>query len=282
MIIDGKKLAEEMLEEVKTAVAARAAAAGRGTRPLRLAAVLVGSDPKLRKFLEMKEATAKRVGIDYKIYEYPETISNKELRAKITALARQSVIDGIIIELPLPSHINTQYVLNAIPQEKDPDVLSQKGQGAFFVGRSVALTPAVEAVRTILEKNNIAIRGANCAVFGYGFLIGRQVAHWLSSQGGTVTVVNEHTKDQAYYSSQADIVVSGVGKKNLITADMVKKGATVIDFGYVITDGKMSGDVDFESVSKKAGLITPVPGGVGPLVIATVLKNIILLSKHKT
>ena len=278
MLINGKQIAEKVLAEVKAAVA-------KMKKPPRLAAIMVGRDPNLRGFLEMKEKVAQRVGMEYKIYDFPENITNKELRAKIVAIAKQSLVTGVIIELPLPAHLNTQYILNAVPPEKDPDVLSQKAQGAFFVGRigslpagRKVLPPSVEAVKLICETHNIDVRSKQCVAFGHGLLVGKQVAHWFLLQGATVTVVTEHTIKPENYSRHADIVVSGVGKPGLITGDMIKVGSTVIDFGYNEGVGGVVGDVDFESASKKANLITPVPGGVGPLVIAAVLKNTIILS----
>ncbi|MDO8591301.1 MAG: bifunctional 5,10-methylenetetrahydrofolate dehydrogenase/5,10-methenyltetrahydrofolate cyclohydrolase, partial [bacterium] len=193
-------------------------------------------------------------------------------------------------------HINTQYVLNAIPPEKDVDVLSEKTQGAFFVGRSAILPPAVETVKIIFSaiggsalggEGAFNLEGKNCAVFGYGLLVGKPVSHWLASQGATVSIINEFTSNPTELSHQADIIISGVGKPNLITADMVKEGVVVIDFGYNILpeagsdkpEAMIVGDVDFNEVSQKAGWITPVPGGVGPIVIAAVLKNLLALYK---
>ena len=272
MLINGKQIAEKVLAEVKAAVA-------KMKKPPRLAAIMVGRDPNLRGFLEMKEKVAQRVGMEYKIYDFPENITNKEMRAKIVGIAKQSLVTGVIIELPLPAHLTTQYILNAVPQEKDPDVLSQKAQGAFFVGRSSVLPPSVEAVKLICETHKIDVRSKQCVVFGHGLLVGKQIAHWFLSQGATVTVVTEHTIKPENYSRHADIVVSGVGKPGLITGDMIQEGSTVIDFGYNEGVGGVVGDVDFESVSKKANFITPVPGGVGPLVIAAVLKNTIILAR---
>lgn len=287
MIIRGKEIASEILDQVAGKVK-------KLPKPPRLAAVLVGDYLGSRKFLELKKSAAEKTAIDFRIYEFPNTIMTKELRRKVVEISKAQINSGIIIELPLPAHINTQYVLNAIPEEKDVDVLSQKAQGAFFTGRSPILPPAVEAVKIIFEKYNIVIKGKNCAVFGYGLLVGKPISHWLAANGATVSIINEFTPDPKLCSLNADIIISGVGRPNLITTDMVKTptlwrqgsdqnvgdGAIVIDFGYENTDGKMIGDVDFDSVSQKTSLITPVPGGVGPIVIAAVLKNLIkLISK---
>lgn len=289
MIIDGKAIAEEVLVELAGEVKAITATTAHlrvGVRS-RLAAVLVGDHAGSHKFLELKKKAAQKIRIDFRLYEFPADITTQKLRKEIVGIAKAQVNDGVMIELPLPSHINTQYVLNAIPPEKDVDVLSEKSQGAFFAGRSAVLPPAVEAVKIILEKHGIEPKGKNCAVFGYGLLVGKPVSHWLASQGATVSVINEFTLNPERYSQDADIVISGVGpvrgkdplralaasngaSKPLITVDMIKEGAVIIDFGK---------DVDFGIISKKAGLITPPLGGVGPIVIAAVLSNLVCLIK---
>lgn len=242
---------------------------------LRLVAVLVGPETESgkisRKFLELKKKVADKIGIEFRIYEFPKAITTQQLRKEIVELGRAQLNDGIIVELPLPSHINIQYILNGIPEEKDVDVLSQKMQGAFFADRATILPPSVEAVKTVFEKHGIAVRGKNCAVFGYGLLVGKPISHWLLTQGGTVSVLTEFTLDPKLYTLSADIIISGVGKNNLITADMIKAGAIVIDFGP---------DVDFALVREKTSLITPPAGGVGPIVIASVLKNLVELKKE--
>lgn len=271
MIIDGKKIAGDMLTEVAKAVK-------KLPKLPRLAAVLIGDHVGSRKFLELKKKTAGKVGIDFRLYEFPAEITTQKLRKEIVDIAKAQVNQGVLLELPLPSHINAQYVLNAIPVEKDVDVLSEKAQGTFFAGRSTILPPAVEAVKIILAQNNIDLRGKNCAVFGYGSLVGKPVSHWLASRGATVSIINEFTLYPIPYTLNADVVVSGVGKPNFIKSDMIKDKAVVIDFGYNSIDGQITGDVDFENIIEKVSLITPVPGGVGPIVIAAVLKNLLSLT----
>jgi len=272
MLIDGKTIAEEILAEV-------AAEVKKLTKQPRLAAVLVGDHVGSRKFLELKKQAAEKIGIDFRLYKFPADITTQKLRKEIVGMAKAGVNHGVLVELPLPPHINSQYVLNAIPPEKDVDVLSEKSQGAFFVNRGEILPPAVEAVKIILAQNNIGLRGKNCAVFGYGLLVGKPISHWLASQGATVSVINEFTLNANRYTLNADIVISGVGKQNIIKDDMIKDGAAIIDFGYENLEGRITGDVDFEEVSKKTSLITPVPGGVGPIVIAAVLSNLVDLIK---
>ena len=271
MIIDGKKIAAEIMERVAGEVA-------KLSRPPRVAAVLVGAQKEMRRFLEIKEEMAVKAGFEYKWYEFAADITTAKLRAEIVKIAKQKLVSGIILELPLPERINQQVVLNAIPQEKDPDVLSQKAQGAFFVGRSDVMPPCPAAVKAILDFHKIDVVGKRVAVFGYGLLVGRPAAHMLASMKASVTVISRNDPNQAELCRQADIIVTGTGKVKMITADMIKDGAIVMDFGYGKIDNKISGDVDFEAVSKKASLITPVPGGVGPLVCATALENVIRLN----
>ncbi len=261
MIIDGRKIAQKVLGELKEKLR-------KSGKSLRLAAVLVGENPGLKKFVELKKKAAEEIGVEFRTYEFPGNITNNKLREELNKIAKAKVNHGIIIELPLPGHLNTQYLLNTIPEEKDVDVLSEKSQGKFFTGRSKILPPAVEAVKQIFEEYKVEPEGKTAAVFGQGLLVGKFVSHWLADQGVTVSIITEHTKEPGKISREADIIVSGVGRPNLITEKMVKDGAIVIDFGK---------DADFESVSKKAGLITPPIGGVGPIVVAVVLKNLVEL-----
>lgn len=259
MIVDGKKIARRVLDELKDRVKEK-------NLKLRLAAVLVGEDPKLEKFVQLKAKAAEEVGIAFPVYQFPESIQTNELAGRVRQIA--SFNDGILVELPLPKHIDQQAVLNKIPIEKDVDVLSEKSQEKFFSGKSKILSPAVEAVKQIFEEYKIEPKGKAAAVFGQGLLVGKPVSHWLARQGAKVSVITEDTKGPEKISQKADIIVSGVGQPNLITEEMVKDEAIVIDFGK---------DVDFKNVAKKAGLMTPPVDGVGPIVVAAVLKNLIKL-----
>jgi methylenetetrahydrofolate dehydrogenase (NADP+) / methenyltetrahydrofolate cyclohydrolase len=269
MLINGLKIAEELnlvsLREISRREKTPKFLNG---AKLRLAAVLIGNHAESRKFLELKNIAARKLGIDFRLYEFPETITTQKLRKEIVAISKTSTNDGVIIELPLPKHINTQYILNAVLPEKDPDVLSEKAQGTFFANRSTILPPSVEAVKQIFQHFDINPKRKTCAVFGYGILVGKPIAHWLASQNATVSIINEFTPNPKQIAANADIIISGVGQNNLITVDMVKDGVIIIDFAR---------DVDFENVSKKASLITPPIGGVGPIVIASVLNNLVKL-----
>lgn len=270
MIIDGKKISEEILENLMEGVK-------KLSQTPKVGGVLVGNLPGSQKFLELKKEAAKKIGIVFEIKQFPEGIDSSDLKKNVLEICQDQTVTGVIIELPLPKHLNFQEILDIIPPEKDVDVLSSRVQEDFYVNKSVILPPAVEAVRIIFEKYQIDPKGKNCAIFGSGLLVGKPISHWLKTKKATVCVIDEFTKNPANFSRQADVIISGVGKAGLIKSDMVKNGAVVIDFGYENIEGQIKGDVDFEEVVKKVSLITPVPGGVGPLVVAAVLKNSLIL-----
>ncbi len=269
MIIDGRQIAEQVLENVWGRVVSK-------ELKLKLAVVLVGENPEFKKFVELKGKVAEKIGVGFLIRQFPENIKTVDLKEEVRKISSES--DGVLIELPLPGHIDTQAVLNEIPLEKDVDVLSEEAQSLFYNNKSKILPPAVEAVKIVLEKYKIELKGKKASIFGQGLLVGKPLSHWLETQEAEVVRIEEFTEDPEQYSKEADIIVSGVGKTDLIKADMVKKGAVVFDFGYENEKGKMVGDVDFESAAPKASLITPVPGGMGPIVVAVVLKNMIALN----
>ena len=271
MIIDGKLISQKVLEELKEEIRQK-------NLKLRLAAVLVSDNPGIRKFVELKGKAAREVGIDYNIFEFPLTISEESLKEEVRKIVMDEGNNGVLVELPLPKGINAQNVLNEITIEKDVDVLSQEAQDRFFSNEPGILPPAVEAVRTVLEFHKFDVKGKKAAVFGYGLLVGKPVAHWLSQNGADVSVIDENTKNPEKYSLEADIVVSGVGKPEFIGRDMVKNGVVAIDFGYESKDGRIVGDLKFDEVAPKASLITPVPGGMGSVVVAAVLKHLVKLN----
>lgn len=284
MIIDGKQIADKVLQDLKQKIEALRQAQG---EPLRLAAVLVGDDPEFKKFVELKGKAAEKIGVEFLIYQFPKEITTEELAKRIREISELS--DGILIELPLPEHIDQQVILNQIPVEKDVDVLSAEAQKLFYQNNEVGphyevrprgsriLPPAVEALNILFKEFNVNPAAKKAVVFGYGLLIGKPVAHWLEQNGAVVSVIRSKTENPIEMSKTADIIISGVGKPDLIRGEMVKEEAVVVDFGYGKKDGKMFGDVDFESVSPKASLITPVPGGMGSILIASVLKNLVEL-----
>lgn len=273
MIVDGKKLAEEIKLSLKKEVLDLG-------KKIRLAIVKVGSDAVTEKFLSRKNKFAKDVGVDVKVYEFPEQISTNQLRKEISKAVHAEKNSGIIVQLPLPKHINTDYILDALPPNKDPDVLSSKSVGLFVSGRSKILPPVVGAVNHILATYSVQLTAKNTVVVGSGRLVGKPVAIWLVNQGATASVLNSKSRDISYFTKKADIVVSGVGKPAIITTDMVSDGVVAIDCGIAESNGMLVGDFDL-GVAKQASLFTPVPGGVGPLAVAMLFSNLVELAKTK-
>lgn len=258
MLVDGKKIAGRILEEVAEKVA-------KLSKPLKMAAILIGDDSRSKKFLELKKKATESVGIVFDVHEFSADTKTRDLVFEVEKIAQNPDYGGVLIELPIPEKIDSVAVLNAVPLKKDVDILSFEAQEKFYSGDFSILPPAVEAVESIFKYYKVEVKNKKAAVFGQGILVGKPVSFWLEKQGSVVTAIDEFTKNPEIYSREADILISGVGKAGLITENMVKEGAVVIDFGP---------DVDFESVNKKASLITPPVGGVGPIVIAAVLKNL--------
>lgn len=263
MILEGKKLAKEVLEELKPFFQKR-----------KVALVLISVGKEAENFIKEKRRVAGELGIEFLHFHFSEEVSNKFLRRKISEIAKKDFIKGIVVQLPLPKKFNTQYILNAIPPEKDPDCLNERSFGAFALSRNKIFPPSVEALKFILEKYGINPQGKICAVLGTGRLIGLPIALYLLQQKATVLLLNEFTPQMEKWVKKAEMVISGVGKANLVNEKMVKKGAILIDFGYALEEGKVRGDLDFKNLEKKASLITPTPGGTGPLVVAFLFKNL--------
>ncbi len=274
VILEGKALAEKILAGTKEEVAA-------SQKQVRLAVVVVGDDPVVRKFINEKKKAAAVVGIDLRVYNFDAAISTNDLRKRIAEIVHEKKNTGVIIQLPLPPQINKQYILNAIPPEKDADVLSARSIGNFAVGKSPVMPPVAGAIKALFEEYKIDYTGKIVAVIGAGNLVGRPALLWLAQEGATLTLITEKTVNPERLLMQADIIISGVGKRALVTGDKVKDGAVVIDAGTSESSGEIVGDVDFESVSVKASYITPVPGGVGPLTVAILFKNLVTLAKAK-
>lgn len=271
MIIDGKRLAEEIKISLKDEII-------KIGKSVRLAVIYVGENPVTEKFLEQKKKFGEAIGVNVRVYKFAESISTTELRKKVAEIAHNDKNTAVIIQLPLPTQIKTEYILDGIVPEKDADMLSSKSAGLFSTGRSQILPPVVGAIKLILEKNNIGVKGKNTVVLGAGRLVGRPVATWLTQHGATVTACDEHTKDISQFTKNADIIVSGVGKPKIVTFDMVKDGVVAIDAGASESAGKIMGDMDPE-IAKKASFFVPVPGGVGPLTVAMLFSNVVVLAK---
>ena len=274
ILLEGKKLARKILAEVKEE-------AGTHKKKLRLAVVVAGEDPVIRSFIAEKKEAAERVGIDVRVYPFEAAITTNELRKRIAEIVHEKKNMAAIIQLPLPPQINKQYILNAIPPEKDADLLSARAIGNFAVGKSPTMPPVAGAVKALFEEYKIDYVKKRIVILGAGALVGRPAILWLMQEGATITLVTEKTVQPDALLRQADIIISGIGKPRYVTGDKVKEGVVGIDAGTSETNGEVAGDIDFESVAPKAAAITPVPGGVGPLTVAILLQNVVTLANRK-
>ena len=266
-IIDGKALAEKLRAELKEKIE-------KAERKPGLAVVIVGEDPASRIYVRNKIRACEQLGIRSYSYELPAQSTQDEVEALLDKLAVNNEIDGILLQLPLPKHLNAESATAHIPFEKDVDGFSEQNLGLLMKNkpRVVACTPL--GVMKILENEGIALSGKNAVVLGRSETVGKPMAMLLLNANATVTVCHSKTKNIAEICKNADILVSAVGKANFVTADMVKEGAVVIDVGMNRDEnGKLCGDVDFENVKEKVSHITPVPGGVGPMTITMLMYN---------
>ena len=266
MILDGKGLADRRLELLKESIRERA------INPS-LATVLVGDDPASALYVRMKHRACEQVGIRSVNVQIPGEATTNEVLDRLKVLNEDSEIDGILIQLPLPAQIDTHQVISAVNPEKDVDGYHPLNMGRLVGGLPGPRSCTPKGIMTILKEYNIKTSGARAVVIGRSVDVGRPMALLLMLADATVTICHSKTQDLASITRQADILVCAAGKAGMVTADMVKPGATVIDVGTNHVNGKLRGDVDFETVSEIAGAITPVPGGVGPMTIATLMEN---------
>ena len=246
-----------------------------------LAVILVGNDPASKIYVANKKKACEELGFISEEYLLPEDTTTGELLDLINVLNNEKSINGILCQLPLPKQIDEQTVINAISPKKDVDAFHPENVGRIMIGNYdfVPCTPA--GIMEMLKYYNIEISGKNCVVIGRSNIVGKPMSMLLLHENGTVTTCHSRTKDLSKITSGADILVSAVGKARFVTADMVKDGATVIDVGMNRAEGKLCGDVCFDEVSKKASFITPVPGGVGPMTIAMLMKNTLTAAKKQ-
>ncbi len=270
IIIDGKKVSQKIKDEVKEKVAALKAKGIETT----LAVIQVGNDPASTVYVGNKKKACEYTGIRSLAYEIPEETTEEELLKLVHSLNDRDDVDGILVQLPLPKHINEDRVIQAISPAKDVDGFHPQSVGALSIGEPgfVSCTPA--GIIELLKRYNIQIDGKECVIIGRSNIVGKPVSMLLLRENGTVTVCHSHTADLKEVTKRADILVVAIGKAKFVTADYIKEGAAVIDVGMDRDEnGKLCGDVDFESVVEKAGAITPVPGGVGPMTIAMLMNN---------
>lgn len=271
-LIDGLALSQKLCVDVATRAAALTA---RGQRP-GLAVILVGDNPASQVYVHNKVKACEDNGLYSSFDHYPATLSEADLLARIDTLNRDPRIHGILVQLPLPAHIDNHRVIKAIAPEKDVDGFHVVNAGALMTGRPLFRPCTPYGVMKMLDAYGIELSGANAVVIGRSNIVGKPVAMLLLERSATVTICHSKTRDLAAHTRAADVVVAAVGKRNVLTADMVKPGATVIDVGINRNEaGKLCGDVDFANVKEVAGYITPVPGGVGPMTITMLLVNTI-------
>lgn len=269
-VIDGVKLAATIREDVARRAAALTAA---GTKP-GLAVILVGHDPASQVYVKNKVAACEKAGLHSVLEQYNSDMTQEALLERVRTLNADPSIHGILVQLPLPAHIDAHLVIETIAADKDVDGFHISNAGLLMTGKPLFRPCTPYGVMKMLESEQVPLRGAVAVVIGASNIVGKPMAMLLQSAGATVTICNSKTKDLGWHTRHADILVVATGKPKMIDASMVKAGAIVIDVGINrSTDGKLCGDVDFESVKTVAGAITPVPGGVGPMTIAMLLVN---------
>ena len=273
-IIDGKEIAKKLRSKIAEEVASL-------DRPPGLAVILVGEDPASAVYVRNKELACRQAGFFSDKIIKSENITEEQLLEEVERLNNNPHIDGILVQLPLPKHINANKVIEHISPHKDVDGFHSENIGKLMQNKSHLRPCTPKGVMTMLESIDCKIEGMNCVVVGASNIVGRPMAMELLNARGTVTICNSRTKDLAGKVRQADIVVVGVGIPKMVKGDWVKEGAVVIDVGINrLDDGSLVGDVDYDAIKETAGAITPVPGGVGPMTIATLLENTLIAYKQ--
>lgn len=276
-LIDGKVISAAVKERVKNEVAQL----NEKGITVGLAVIIVGEDPASKIYVANKKKACEALGIISEEYALPESTTEKELLGLIDTLNAKKSINGILCQLPLPRHLDEKRIINAISPEKDVDAFHPVNVGRIMIGDYdfVPCTPA--GIMEMLAYENIETEGKSCVVIGRSNIVGKPMAMLLLHKNGTVTICHSKTRNLKEICLDADILVAAVGKAKLVTADMVKEGAVVIDVGMNRENGRLCGDVDFEAVKDKASAITPVPGGVGPMTIAMLMQNTLTAAKRQ-
>jgi len=269
-LIDGKLISTQIKDELKAEIAVLKE---KGIVPC-LAVIQVGNDPASSVYVNNKKKACAYIGIESLSYELEEDITQKELLTIIDELNHNEMVNGILVQLPLPKHINEEAVIKAIAPEKDVDGFHPETVGNMCIGSKGFLPCTPAGVIQLLKRSNIEIEGKECVVIGRSNIVGKPMALLLLRENGTVTITHSRTKDLKDITKRADILVAAIGKPKFVTAEYVKEGAVVIDVGiHRNADNKLCGDVDFDDVVDKVSAITPVPGGVGPMTIAMLMNN---------
>lgn len=276
IILDGKKIAEEIKTELRAEILELKQ---KGIIP-GLAVILIGSDVASQVYVKNKERTCRELGIYSEVHHLKESISEEELLELIKQLNKKTEINGILVQLPLPESINEQKIILATNPKKDVDCFHPENIGKMFLGYPLFLPCTPAGVLEIMRQSKIDLSGKSVVTVGRSNIVGKPLAVMLLKENATVTMAHSKTRNLKDVTKQADILISATGQAGLIKADMVKKGAVVIDVGINRSaDNKLLGDVDFENVKKVASAITPVPGGIGPMTIAMLMRNTVLAAK---
>ena len=287
-LIDGKKIADAIKQEIADEVAKMVAAGGKKPH---LAAVLVGHDGGSETYVANKVKACERCGFDSTVVRFEDTVTEQELLDAVAKLNADPDVDGFIVQLPLPKHIDEQKIIEAIDYRKDVDGFHPINVGRMSIGLPCFLSATPQGILELLKRYQVETRGANCVVLGRSNIVGKPVASLMMQKAvpgdATVTVCHSRTKDIKEHCRKADIIIAALGVPGFVTADMVKDGAVVIDVGTTRVPStetksgfRLKGDVDFEHVAPKCSFITPVPGGVGPMTIDSLMKNTLLAAQH--
>lgn len=269
VIIDGKAISKKVREELKATIESHFGE----SKKIGLAVIIVGENPASQVYVRNKINACKEVGITSLHYELPENTDENTIVDLIKELNANKDVYGMLVQLPLPKHLNAARILSYIDPKKDVDGYSSYQVGRLMLGEDALFSCTPNGVIKLLKEYNIPIDGKNAVVIGRSNTVGKPMAMLLLRENATVTICHSHTTDLKDIAQRADILVAAIGKPKFVTADMVKEGATVIDVGINRVDGKLCGDVDFEAVKDKCAYITPVPGGVGPMTVTMLISN---------
>lgn len=276
-ILNGKETAQEYDEEMLKMVSELKQA---GVTP-GLAVIMVGNNGASEVYVRNKKRRAEKLGFNFEEVLLPETISEDDLLNEVNKLNNRNDIDGFIVQLPLPEHINEDKIVNAVNKDKDVDGFAPYNVGKLFMNDPEQIPATAKGIMLLLEKYNINLDGKRVVIVGRSNIVGRPVAALMLNANATVTIAHSHTKNLSKITQEADILVVAIGKGKFITADYVKENAVVVDVGMNRIDGKLAGDVDFDEVIKKASLVTPVPGGVGPMTITGLMYQTINIARKR-
>ena len=273
-IINGKEISENLKEKLKSQISEE-------KLKLSLAVIQIGEDEASNVYIKQKEKVSEYIGINFLHIKFNENENEDIIRNKILKLNQNKEINGIIIQLPIPSKFNTLELIDLINPNKDVDGLTSVNKAALWNGKDSIIPCTPLGIIELLKAYNIDVSGKNIVIIGRSSLVSKPLFNLLINMDATVTMCHSKTKNLANHTKRADILISATGKRNLIKKDMIKENAVIIDVGINRYNGKLSGDVDFENIKDKASYITPVPGGVGPMTVVMLMKNVIKASKIK-